>query len=454
MNSRCWRVFLQICKLLLTRFLFSYRLTLYSHGFWGLENHFLPDEGGLLSSFSFRPPDEFSLLNGGRGDCHASIANRGLVQEAWLAGFHPQQRPRCRYNSTDCRSGPVSERDLVVEIGPDDRRLLVVPFAKHQLRAVEGWIRWNLPLACSPNETVPSSTRTVLALYISTTWDTSTCEHLVEILSRVGGYAWHTCLEPVVYFIEAALDTNEDRYARSSWVSERDSAGTGNMFYPLIFTASAAHSDAYAGTSHLEPWLGHGQRSLRAHRVPMVGARSTNASDWFAANVKLPRIRYLFWCEPDCHAVRARFDVAFHQMTRLADERRLWVLGSPLRSSNEDARVSWRLQYHEDAHRTQMNGNALYRIGDFEFCRWLWRVWLHHGTAAFDVAMDRQLHSTLDGFWERANIMERFAQTDWVHNLGHESYAWQTYRRQHPHCFFVHGSPLHSNEGKNCKTTA
>ncbi|KAF6005489.1 hypothetical protein F1559_005093 [Cyanidiococcus yangmingshanensis] len=164
------------------------------------------------------------------------------------------------------------------------------------------------------------------------------------------------------------------------------------MFYPLLFAASAALDDESRRTVPLEPFLETYQRSLKIQRASMSASFSMNVSGWLVETSKLPGARYLFWCEPDCNAVRARFDVAFRRITQLADERRLWVLGSPLRSANQDARISWRIQYHEAADRTHLNGNAIYRVGDLDFCRWLWRVWRRHGAAAFDVAMDRQLH--------------------------------------------------------------
>lgn len=429
---KCWRVLLQLCKVLLARLLFGRRLELYTHGFWGLEDHFIAGRGRLLLERLAPPVDV--LLHDSR-----LLPGRTTLGNWNRAGIAPDERAHDRHELVVEGFSRALRRNLTSELEPEGRRLLVVPFARHQLDAVDRWIRWNLPLACFPADVVPASARTVVAFYISTTWDAAASGRLLETLSRVGASAWGSCLEPDVYFIEAQLDARADRYARSTWVSERDSAGTGNMFYPLLFAASAALDDESRRTVPLEPFLETYRRSLKIRRASMSASFSMNVSSWRVEPSKLPGARYLFWCEPDCNAVRARFDVALRRITQLADERRLWVLGSPLRSANQDARISWRMQYHEAADRTHLNGNAIYRVGDLDFCRWLWRVWRRHGAAAFDVAMDRQLHSGTDGFWERANILSRFAQTDWIHNMGNEPYEWRTIRRHHKSCFFVHG---------------
>jgi len=461
--KRCWRVFLQLCKILLTRILFFHRAGLFTHDLAGIENRNLDQRDKqwgmvrllspyavLQSSGSEGPATATAWYNGSSPWNAATPRNAFMVApgNAWFNESFPWTllTPRHILHRRVSEDIPDSMKRSSMDRSSSMRQthargqVIVVPFAKHQFEAVERWIHWNLPLACPVETAERTSSQTVLAFYINTIWDSDLYLRVVDALRKATAPTWPSCLDHAVYLIEARLDSTADRYRPSSWLSERDSAGTGSMFYPLVFALSLAAAGGKPADRSAEPWMNTEHRALRFHRLSL-GRQSSQRSTFSGTHesTSLPRVRYLFWCEPDCNAVQAQYNDALRRIVALADARRLWMLGSPLRSTNLDARISWRLQYHQDAHRTQMNGNALYRVGDLDFCRWLWRVWNRHRSAAFDVAIDRQLFASTEEFWDRSFRLQYFAQIEFIHNLGNEPYRWHEYRYRHPYCFFIHG---------------
>eukprot|EP00166_Cyanidium_caldarium_P005864 ctg_747.g400 len=109
----------------------------------------------------------------------------------------------------------------------------VVPFAERQFDAAVRWIQRALPSACGHGE---GHGQVPLALYVNTRFTPPMVLRILRDIRDSGAIG--RCLTSSVYFLEARLDGATDRYARNSWLSERDSAGTGNMFYPLLLSSS------------------------------------------------------------------------------------------------------------------------------------------------------------------------------------------------------------------------
>ncbi|KAK4534697.1 hypothetical protein CDCA_CDCA02G0722 [Cyanidium caldarium] len=309
----------------------------------------------------------------------------------------------------------------------------VVPFAERQFDAAVRWIQRALPSACGHGE---GHGQVPLALYVNTRFTPPMVLRILRDIRDSGAIG--RCLTSSVYFLEARLDGATDRYARNSWLSERDSAGTGNMFYPLLLSSSflrtAMSPSRPRGVGTRWGFAYHWDSSTRQWRAETCdGGTGTNGT-----RCTLPPTRYLYWCETDNHAVRPAFLPALARLADMAESRRAWMVGSPLRSRNAGAVLSWRLQYHPLAHWTHINGNALYRVGDGEFAGLLWRIWQRYGTCAFDMAIDRYFHSPETQF-ETADYLPRLVRTGRLRNLGNEPYDVEAMRAQSLECLFVHG---------------
>lgn len=483
---------LELVKALVSRALHAHDVSLYSHGLLGVRSQrcasYLDSDGSRLggraaSSCWWRWWRRSVVFRSSVDGCSSPVAAGAncVAHEVMLPWMEPSSLGSARrlpFTWTDSRK-------LMASVA------IVVPFAERQLDddVLLPWVRHHVRLAARAlrhgGSGVPQHDA-LLAFYINTRF---TAEHVrrieaamlaaaaaaaddaddhgecTDIAASRGGRAANATLgrarrvspeaqaaeargvglawpfAPTVHYLEARLhrDPASDRYARDSWLSERDSPGTGNMFYPLVLNNGRAD-----GGAHFARRLVASAAATPPPWSPAGGAVITTTAAFADDPLASRRIaaRYMFYCEPDNWAVRASFVPALVRLANVAETRRAFIVGSPLRSGNRGAATAWRLQYHAAAYRTHINGNALYRLGDDEFAALLRRVREQYAPAAFDLAIDRYLHARNDAQQHRreaADVLPRIIRTHFVQNYGGEPYSIERVRAESPSTYFVHG---------------
>ncbi|EME31692.1 uncharacterized protein Gasu_10710 [Galdieria sulphuraria] len=216
--------------------------------------------------------------------------------------------------------------------------IMVIPFTSGQIERVLHMLSlFERVPPCRPQGRPVRHLPTVL-FYYHASLETHFGKWIQQNISQVWNalpISIRDCFSYDILWKSANLTGIRDLY--SKWDSEAYSAGTNNMFYGIMRDCSITR-----------------------------------------------KYQYMFYCEPDVSPIRSGWLDKLVELSLLSDQHKVWMIGSVYMGHDFGAVISWALQYTRTAWK-HLNGNALYRLGDASFLRYLYYVEKKYYPFSFDM---------------------------------------------------------------------